>query len=235
MTNYAEITVEEAALTGMAIAAHAANKPDGIAVIDQQQQRLNWYEFNAKANQLAHYFRDLGLGPNDGVAMLCGNRVEFPLVFMAAMRMGVRVTPINWHLTAPEIAYIVDNCDAQVFIAEQRFMDKAIEAAAAGNRLQSLLSVGGDIPGFESLADAIGEYSPENIDNPVHGGGMLYTSGTTGRPKGVYRAQRPPVLPDYTPRWVRSPHSAGRRILPLHPIHHWARQWCKHRVPMDAA
>jgi long-chain acyl-CoA synthetase len=200
MTDYAEIAVEEAAITGMAVAVHAARKPDTLAVVDQKGQNLTWGELNARANQLAHYFRSRGLGPDDGVALLCGNRVEFPVVFKAAFRCGVRVTPINWHLTGEEVGYIVDNCDAKVLLAENIFADKAVEAAGMSDKLQSCLSIGGDIAGFESFEEAMAGFDESNVEDPVRGGGMLYTSGTTGRPKGVYRKERPPTFPDFSER-----------------------------------
>ena len=219
MTNYAEIPVEEAALSGMAIAVHAARKPNDIAVTDQKQQSLTWHELNAKANQLAYYFRDLGLGADHGVALLCSNRVEFPVVFKAAFRSGVQVTPINWHLTGDEIGYIVDNCDAQVFIAENVFTEKALEAAGMSEHLVGRLSIGSDIHGFDSFDDVISRYPDSNIENPERGGGMLYTSGTTGRPKGVYRKERPPTLPDYSDRGYAEGHEV---VLCTGPAYHAA-------------
>lgn len=200
MSNYADIPLEQAAASGMAIAVHAAHRPDETAVIDQNGQSLTWRELNEQANQLARYFRAMGLGIDDGVALLSGNRVEFAVVFKAAFRCGVRVTPINWHLTGEEIGYIVDNCDAEIFIADSLFADKAIEAAGMSDKLRACLVVGGEIAGFESFDDALAGHDPGNIPDPVHGGGMLYTSGTTGHPKGVYRKERPPTMPDNTER-----------------------------------
>ena len=185
MTDYAEMPIEQAALSGMAIAAHAARKPNRTAVTDQKDQSLTWSQLNSQANQLVNYWRSLGLGINDGVALLCSNRVEFTVVFMAAFRSGIRVTPINWHLTGEEIGYIIDNCDASIFLADALFADKAIEAKSASNRLKALMGIGGEIPGFDLLDEMISAHSSSNIEDPVHGGGMLYTSGTTGRPKGV--------------------------------------------------
>lgn len=117
---------------------------------------------------------------------------------MAAFRSGIRVTPINWHLTGEEIGYIVDNCDAEIFLAEGQMAHKAVEAAGMAPQVVSLLSIDGDIDGFSSYLKVIEQENDENIAEPVHGGGMLYTSGTTGRPKGVYRKERPPTLPNYS-------------------------------------
>ena len=209
MTNYATMPVEEAALVGMAAAVHAASKPEVIAVRDEQGGELTWAELNEQANRLARYFRSMGLGRDDGVALLCSNRVEFIVVFMAALRCGVRVTPINWRLTAEEIGYILDNCDAQTFLADGLFAGSAIEAAAMSGKLRAHLSLGAGIAGFEPFTEAIAGYSGDNIENPEHGGGMLYTSGTTGRPKGVYRKERPPTLPDFTERGYGEGHEVA--------------------------
>ena len=194
--NYAAVAVEEAALSGMAVAVHAARNPAQLAVIDQQGQALSWAVFNARVNQLAHYLRALGLGQGDAIAMLCSNRAEFPLVMMASYRTGTRVTPINWHLTGEEISYILDNSDARVLIAEHQFGNQAIEAIAMGRALQAYLAVGGDIAGFDALEAVTAGCSEENIAEPLLGSSMLYTSGTTGRPKGVYRQEHLPILPD---------------------------------------
>ena len=204
MTNYAEVTVEEAALVGMAAAVHAAVKPEVTAVTDLQGNSLTWRQLNDQSNQLASYWRSCGLGAGNAVALLCSNRVEFALVFMAALRSGIRVTPINWHLTSEEVGYIVDNCDADIFLADGRYADKAqesvTEARAKGSNLQQCLGIGPEIPGFAPLLDVIANQPSDNISDPVIGGGMLYTSGTTGRPKGVYRQERPPILPDFSER-----------------------------------
>ena len=197
MTNYAEVPVEEAALTGMAVAVHAAIKPEATSVVDDQGV-YSWDYLNKQSNRLAGYMRGLGLGVNDSVALLCSNRVEFVEVIMASFRSGIRVTPINWHLTGEEIAYIVDNCDAKILFAEGQFASKALEVVGMLDRGASYISIGEEMAGFTPYLEVILEQKDHNIGSPVHGGTMLYTSGTTGRPKGVFREERPPLLPDFT-------------------------------------
>src|SRR5690606_28778463 len=118
------------------------------------------------------------LGRGDAVAAMVSNRVEFATVLAAALRTGLRFTPINWHLTADEAGYIVDNCEARAFVADARFADVAASATATAPNATGRLAIVG-----EDGAD---------IDDPVLGGTMPYTSGTTGRPKGVYRPGPPP-------------------------------------------
>lgn len=197
MTDYADLPVEEAAVNGMALAVYAARKPTETAVIDRNG-KFSWGYLNTRSNQLANYLRHEGLVPDDGVALLCGNRVEFVEVMMAAFRTGIRVTPINWHLGGEEIGYILNNCDAKIFIAESGFAGKAAQAAAKAPLLSTCLALDGDIDGFIPYLDVISKQDSGNIADPVHGGTMLYTSGTTGRPKGVYRKQRPPTVPDFS-------------------------------------
>ena len=193
--DYATLPLEEAASQGMAIASHASARPDDIAVRDMLGKRLTWQELNAAANQLANLLHDHGLVPDDGVALLCSNRVEFAIVVAATQRTGTRFTPINWHLTGEEVSYIVDNCDAKIFIAEDRYKPAAEYAASENPDLAARLSIGGELSQFKDLLQAISGYDGRDITEPVRGGGMLYTSGTTGRPKGVYVSNRPPTMP----------------------------------------
>src|SRR5690606_5610239 len=180
-----------AAQVGMGLAHWAARQPDVPAIISPHGDRT-FRELNARANQLARALRALGLGPGDGVALLLANRPEFAEVVTACLRAGLRLTPINWHLTADEIAYIVGDCQARAFVADARFADVAREASDLVPGDPARLAVGGEVAGFASYDDAVSGEDPADLVDPVLGGTMLYTSGTTGRPKGVHRAQPPP-------------------------------------------
>jgi long-chain acyl-CoA synthetase len=171
---------------GMAVAWHAARLPDKPALISTGD--TNTYgELNARANRLARAFRRLGLRRGDAVALLCSNRPEFVDVVLATQRSGLRLTTVNWHLTGEEAGYVVDDCEAKAFVAEARFADAARAAAAAAPGATTRLAVGGSIEGFDNSADATDAESGEDLPDSVLGSQMLYTSGTTGRPKGVYR------------------------------------------------
>ena len=117
--DYAHVLLGDAATSGMAVAVHAATKPEENAVVDRNGSH-SWLELNNRVNQVARLIRSAGLGnnPEDSIALLCSNRVEFVEIFIAAFRVGVRITPINWHLSAEEMGYILDNCDAQLFFAD---------------------------------------------------------------------------------------------------------------------
>ena len=185
--------LEAAAQTGMMLAYHAHHAPDRLAVASNMGER-SFFELNARVNQLARVLRASGLQPDDGVAMLLVNRPEFLEVFFACQRAGFRVTPINWHLTGDNASYIVGNCEAKAFIADIRCAEPAQLALADHQAsLQVALSVGGAIAGFEDYDQQLEGVDANDLSDPEIGAQMLYTSGTTGRPKGVYRPRIPPA------------------------------------------
>jgi long-chain acyl-CoA synthetase len=179
-----------AAERGMTLAAHAAAAPDRPAIVCEAGNRT-FGQLNVRANQLARALRRRGVAAGQSLALLCSNRPEFAEVVAAGQRSGLRFTPVNWHLTGGEAGYIVDDCEATTLIADARFPELAIEAAAAAPRARVRLAIGGAIDGFESYEDAVDAEDGSDIEDPVLGGSMLYTSGTTGRPKGVHRPTPP--------------------------------------------
>jgi long-chain acyl-CoA synthetase len=213
-----------AAAEGMLLAWWAAKGPDRPAVITAYGNRT-FGELNANINRLVRALRARGLAPGDSVALMCTNRPEFLEVLYAAQRSGLRLTPINWHLTGEEAAYIVANCEAKAFIGAAELGDKIAEASALRDAEASgeagaaalgagagmvRLAVGGDRSGFASYDEVIAAEDGADIDDPVIGTQMLYTSGTTGRPKGVHReGQAPSALATvnfcgYDEDWERS-------------------------------
>jgi long-chain acyl-CoA synthetase len=188
-----EEKLDQAAVTGMTMAVWAEVQPDKVAVIHPNGREKTFAEVNANANKLARLFRQHGVMPGDALAIVCSNRAEFIEVLAATMRTGVRITPVNWHLTADEIAYIINDCEAKVLIGDAR-VGALTTAAKSCDNVVLKLAVGGSIDGFEDYDAALAPLDGSNIDNPVLGNQMMYTSGTTGRPKGVYRPN-PVVTP----------------------------------------
>src|SRR5471030_736433 len=121
----------EANARGMLVAWWAAQVPDRPAVMTAYGDRT-FGELNANANRLARALRTRGLKVGDSVALMCTNRPEFVEVVFAAQRIGLRLTPINWHLTGDEAAYIVNNCEAKAFVAAASLGEAAVVAAATG-------------------------------------------------------------------------------------------------------
>lgn len=186
--------LQAAASVGMATALWAKVQPDGLAVADASGASRSWNELNANANRVARILRTAGLKPGDAVALLCSNRCEFVEILLGALRVGLRLTPINLRLGAREIAYIVEDCEARAL-----FTSLEIDAFADLSGIPLRLAIGCALPGFEDYQAALAGIDPGDISSPSAGTVMLYTSGTTGRPKGVSRPvdPGPPIDPAY--------------------------------------
>jgi long-chain acyl-CoA synthetase len=182
--------LKESADRGMLASFWAQEDPARLAVVSDAGNRTR-AEANANANRLVRALRGRGVRAGDGLAVMCSNRPEFLETVAAARRAGLRLTTINWHLTGDEAGYIVDDCEATTFVADARFADAARRAAELAPRLRASVAVGGAIDGFEPWDALLDTESGDDIDDPVVGSTMLYTSGTTGRPKGVRRAPDP--------------------------------------------
>ncbi len=176
----------QAAAVGMTAAVWAKVHPDKIAIYDPNGRTRTFAEINANANRLARLFRQHGLKPGDALALVCSNRAEFVEVLAACLRSGIRITPVNWHLTADEIAYIIKDCEAKVLIGEARVATVGPAAEECPDLILKL-AVGGHIEGFTDYDTMLAPLDGSDIDDPVLGNQMMYTSGTTGRPKGVFR------------------------------------------------
>jgi long-chain acyl-CoA synthetase len=180
----------DAALTGMTASVWADVEGDRVAVYDPLGTRT-FAEINEAANRIVRLLRAHGLKAGDAIALMCSNRAEFVEVLSAALRGGFRITPVNWHLTTDEVAYIINDCEAKALFAETRF---PAALAARTPAVEVKISIGADAPDFIPYAEALAGQDGSDIADPVMGGAMLYTSGTTGRPKGVYRRTNTTVL-----------------------------------------
>jgi len=184
---------ERAVATGTILSYHAARAPDRPALRGPLGDRT-FAELDAAANRWVRALEARGLQRGDAVALVCANRPEFVEVLAACQRGGFRLTPINWHLTGEEIGYIVEDCEAKALVGDARFAEAISDGASRAGKTARGLAVGGEIPGFESAGGALAAEGGEALDAPTLGGTMLYTSGTTGRPKGVHRKSVPPSL-----------------------------------------
>jgi long-chain acyl-CoA synthetase len=165
----------------------AQESPEWIAAVEPDGTEHRAGDLLARVNQITHGLRELGLKPGDGIASVLPNGAAALEVYLAALQAGWYLTPINWHFTAPEMAYILRDCESKAFFLHERFADVGTAAAdEAGIPSDARFSYG-DVPGFTPVTK-LREGQPETMpEERTAGATMHYTSGTTGRPKGVRR------------------------------------------------
>jgi long-chain acyl-CoA synthetase len=161
------------------VAGVAAADPGRVAIVTEGR-RLTFGALDRAANALAHTLSEAGVGPGDRVALVMGNRPEFFSVWNAAARLGALVVPVSTRLTAPEVAYIVSDSASRVVVHDPGAAADASRQAAAEAQVPALCV---DDPGFDDGRD-----EPPRLDYIGSAATtMTYTSGTTGRPKGIAR------------------------------------------------
>ncbi|MDG2113659.1 MAG: AMP-binding protein [Actinomycetota bacterium] len=173
---------------------HAAERPDHPAVIMAGSgETLSYRELDERSNRLAHVFREQGLQRGDHVALFMENQIRYMEVVWAALRSGLYITAVNSYLSAPEVEYILDDCDAQVVVSSRAkgevagAIDPATTPKVERWLMTDGVTAGDGGPGWESYEDAVGAAPSSPIADESPGFTMLYSSGTTGRPKGVKR------------------------------------------------
>ena len=171
----------------------AARQPDKIALVEADGAATSYGQLLERVNRFSNLLRSIGLRAGDHAAFMLANRSEVFEVVLAFSQLGVLYTPINHHLLPDEAAWLLHDSEARVFVADQRFATVATAAVqAASTPVDGRLSIG-TIEGFRDLAAACaGQPAGPPVDR-APGGAMVYTSGTTGRPKGILR----PPPPDF--------------------------------------
>jgi len=158
--------------------------PDRPAIIDEFAE-FTRSQLNERVNRLVNGLRAAGVGPGEAVAVLVGNRHEYVETVMASGVSSWVLVPLNWHLTAEELAYILNDSGARALIADAEFGATAAEAVKEAPGVTVRVVVGGELGGFEPYDDVLAAASPDEPGDQASGTYMFYTSGTTGRPKGV--------------------------------------------------
>ncbi len=171
----------------MYIGDHVEAQPDKPAVIMGRTGIVTYRELDSRSTQLARMLRAAGLERGDHIAIFMENHPRFLEVVWAALRSGLHITPINSFLTAPEVAYILDDCGALALVTSRAKAEIVVKLKGENkaSRVHVRLMVDATIPGFDSYEAAIENQSAERMSDEKVGRYMFYSSGTTGRPKGI--------------------------------------------------
>ena len=148
-------------------------------------ETVTFGELESRANQGAHLLRKAGVQVGNHIAMLMENRREFLEICFAADRAGVYYTTISTHLSFEEIAYILSDCGARVLIGSEKFNDILIQLRDTLHQPCDFYMVGKIQPGMMSWSSNTSDLPSTPIEDEVQGMDMLYSSGTTGKPKGI--------------------------------------------------
>jgi acyl-CoA synthetase (AMP-forming)/AMP-acid ligase II len=169
------------------VAIHAAKHPHRVALIEGERS-LTWEEFFRTRNRLAHALAGLGIGAGQHAIVYAHNALENLLVGAALRALGAVGVPMNHRLTAEEVAYILDNSDATTVFVGDGFVPMA-ERVRDASRVKHWVTLGAERrPWVTPLADLLAHGSDAPPPAPAAmGGSMIYTAGTTGKPKGALR------------------------------------------------
>lgn len=164
----------------------AERTPDKPAVVMADSgDTMTYRELEDTANQLSRLFFEAGLRPGDHIAFCMENRIEYLAILWGAHYAGLYYTAVSSRLTTEELAYIIEDSGSRAFLSSPYMAESIAGIGDALDKLEIKLSVGGALPGFDSYEEAIARFPPEPLEDRVEALPMLYSSGTTGRPKGV--------------------------------------------------
>ena len=182
----------------MNIADHAITATESPALIIADGDTISFGELYARSRRVAAVLHHAGLRRGDGVALVLPNRPEFFEITWGCQLSGLYYTAVNTHFTPDEVAYVIDDSDAKAVFVDASMGDLAAHLRSANTAVDVHVAVGGKLAGWQSYDDAVataGDAPPAS-----DGSEMLYSSGTTGRPKAVRR----PLPTDGNGSWAQS-------------------------------
>jgi acyl-CoA synthetase (AMP-forming)/AMP-acid ligase II len=203
------------------VAAHARVRPRKVGARDSKRS-LSYAQWDERASRLANALLSLGLVKGDRVALLAYNAVEWLEIYVALARAGLIAVPINFRLMGPEIQYIVEHSEARAFIAQEdlRVAVEGIRAALPIDTARYVL-FGAPAPqgwqDYEALIAEAPASAPETLVKPEDLFALMYTSGTTGRPKGAMRSHEGNALLAFATalEFGLSSEDTGLLVMPL--------------------
>jgi long-chain acyl-CoA synthetase len=180
-----------------AIAAVTPDKP-ALIMVDQGQS-ITYGDLVRRSDQVGHLFASLGVRQGDTIAIMIENHVRYPELMWGAKNSGIRYVAVSTHLNGADAAYVIGDCGATLLVSSKACATLAVEAIAGLTDLPTLLMIDGAVEPFQSYEALLSDQPDAPITGRMRGPSMLYSSGTTGRPKGV-RTDFPEVPPETPPQ-----------------------------------
>jgi len=200
---------------------HARTTPDKPAyIMAGSGETVTYRQLDEQSNRAAQLFRSLGLKAGDHIAIFLENNARFFEICWGAQRSGLIYTAISSRLTAGEVAYITKDCGARLFVTSTYLAERAAELAPLLTDVPHRFMIDGTVPGYDPWEAAIARHPTAPIADQTAGHDMLYSSGTTGRPKGVLPVVEPQAIDFDSPlsaitrqstAWTRTPSTCRRR------------------------
>ena len=164
----------------------ALTTPDKPAVINSSDGSvLTYRQLDDSANRLSQLLRASGLQVGDHIALCLENHPRYFEIIWGCHYAGLIYTACSSRLTSDELSYIVNDCGAKAFITSKYKSDQAAEIASSIPKVSMRLMLDGTIDGYDSFEDTVAKFDAIQLENRIDGADMLYSSGTTGRPKGI--------------------------------------------------
>jgi 2-furoate---CoA ligase len=200
----------------------AARYPEKLAMVDGDR-RYTYGEWDERVNAVANALRGLGVSKGDRVVQVIKNREENCAIHMACQKLGAINTPINFRWASGEIEFCVNDAEARLVVVEEATAERVLSVRDEFESDPRVLFVGPDVPdgvdSFEEVVDAAEHPRPSEEVEETDISLMLYTSGTTGRPKGVPRSQRAEHAATIA-HIVEHRYALGERTLGVMPLFH---------------
>jgi acyl-CoA synthetase (AMP-forming)/AMP-acid ligase II len=189
----------------------------------EKQRRFTFLALNKRCNKTANALLSLGVKPGDRVATLCKNGIEFVESYFALAKIGAVMVPVNWRLVANEANYILTDAGATVLLFDTDFNQLVGQVKDKNSSIEHYVSIGENSPGYASDYDQLAQKSADN--EPAIGGGdddllfIMYTSGTTGYPKGVMHSHNNMLWAEFTSLVTSDMQNEDRFLMPMPMFH----------------